>query len=114
MKIEIWGYPLPPFRPYAQKNLKISPKITDFELETNEFHHDPGLKMCFLQVIFDINEIVFNVILFALLSIVVGGKYSELFQNFQKSLIQRGTLILNKIQITSKIIPSQYSRIDPG
>ena len=62
--------------------MKISPKITDLELETNEFHHDPVLKMCFLQVIFDTNEIVFNVIPFALLSIVVGGKYSELFQNF--------------------------------
>ena len=96
MKIQIWGYPLPPFRPYAQKNLKISPKIAGFELETNEFHHDPGLKVCFLKVIFDINDIVFNVISFALLSIVGGGKYSEIFQNFQKSLIQRGTLILKE------------------
>ena len=47
------------------RNLGIPPTpispLPDLELETNEFHHDPGLKMCFLKVIFDINEIVFIV-----------------------------------------------------
>ena len=53
------GVPPTPISPLRSKNLKISPKITDLELETNEFHHDPDPKMCFLQVLFGINEIVF-------------------------------------------------------
>ena len=37
-----------PFRPYAPKIPESFWKITDLRLETDEFHHDPVLKMCVL------------------------------------------------------------------
>ena len=60
--------PLPSFCTYAPENLKIFWKIIDLGLESNEFHHDSDLKMCFLRVILGTNEIVSRVLSFALLS----------------------------------------------
>ena len=61
------GVPPTPISPLRSENPEIFSKITNLRLEINEFHHDPALKKVFLEVFFGTNEIVFNVLPFALL-----------------------------------------------